>query len=65
MRSTTALLTIWFTIGDLTIERHWYHVPRVGDTVELARRDSVVSVRVDRVIWVEEDGIDVRIEASR
>lgn len=37
----------------LKFERHWYHVPRVGDTVVLVPGDDPLAFTVKSVTWHE------------
>jgi hypothetical protein len=43
-----------------TFERHWYHVPRVGDIVEIDIGTMVVHGTVKVVFWGE-DHVTVRL----
>lgn len=48
------LVTIRFEGPQEGILVHWYHVPRVGDSVEVIENGRVISGRVEWVTWGSE-----------
>lgn len=61
---TAPLVTIHFEDGDdprLVIERHWYHVPQVGELVELHHNGETVGGTVRAVFWDDNGDVTVRL----
>lgn len=55
------LVTIRFEGPQEGILVHWYHVPRVGDWIELIENDAYINGRVTDVYWGSEQVI-VRVK---
>jgi hypothetical protein len=55
------LVPIDFIGAGIAERRHWSHVPRRGDKVQLADH---LPYRVDAVIWREDGSVEVQVEGA-